>query len=283
MKYKIVVDSCCDLTPEYKNDPHFQIIPLTLMVSGREIVDDETFDQREYLRLVAASAECAHTACPSPQAYMQAITEDTEMVFMVTLSKELSGSYDSAMLGKKLYEEEQAEKGLPAIPVHVFSSDSACCGESLVAFKLQELAESGLTFSEIVEKATVYRDEMLTYFVLDNLDTLKKNGRLTGLAALLATALHIKPIMTSRRGVIIKDDQCRGTQRALQKMVAHFLEKCKNPSDKTVGITHVNCPERAEYVKQLLAASSSFRRIYIVDAAGVATTYANDGGIVLCG
>ena len=278
MKYKIVVDSCCDLTDLIKQDSHFQIIPLTLQVGGQMFLDDETFDQLAYIRAVAESPECAKTACPSPEAFMKAYEGEAEMVFVVTLSQQLSGTYNSAVLGKRLYEEEHAD----AKQIHVFSSDSACCGESLIAFRIQELAEAGLSFEEIVEQVTEFRDKMLTYFVLESLDTLKKNGRLTGFAALLATTLHIKPIMTAKKGVIVKADQSRGIQKALVKMVGLVLENCREPEKKTLAITHINCPERAELVKRMFQTAKRFRDIYVVNGAGVSTTYANDGGIVVC-
>lgn len=278
MRYKIVVDSCCDLTDLIKQDPHFQVIPLTLQVGEQTFVDDEAFNQLAYIKAVAESPECAKTACPSPEAFVKAYKSDGEMVFVVTLSQHLSGTYNSAVLGKRLYEEENED----AKPVHVFSSDSACCGESLIAFRIQELAEAGLSFDEIVKQVTEFRDKMLTYFVLESLDTLKKNGRLTGFAALLATTLHIKPIMTAKKGVIIKADQSRGVQKALTKMVGLVLENCREPEKKTLAITHINCPERAEFVKRMFQAAAHFRDIYVVNGAGVSTTYANDGGIVVC-
>ena len=280
MTYKIVVDSCCDLTPERKADPHFQIVPLTLEIDGRTFIDDDSFDQLEYIRAVAASKDCAHTACPSPEAYVQAYSGEEDMVFVFTLSEHLSGSYNSAVLAMNLFYEEYPElEGRKQI--HVFSSDSACCGEAIQAFFCQKLAEQGCSFEEIVEQTTAYIQDVRTYFVLEDMETLKKNGRLTGLAALLVSALNIRPVMSADHGVIIKIGQARGLERALKSMVGHVCDAVKNPEQKTVSITHVNCPERAESVKNQLLARCSFRDVYIVNAAGVSTTYANDGGIVV--
>lgn len=278
MKYKIVVDSCSDLTKELKEEGHFRSVPLTLQVGGKSFIDDDTFQQKEFIRLVKESPDCAKTACPSPEAFFRAYDEnDAEMVFVITLSQQLSGTYNSAMLGKKMYEEEYPGKK----KIHVVDSESACCGETVIGFKIQELAEAGLPFEEIVERAEAFRDEMKTYFVLEDLDTLRKNGRLTGLAAILATALHIKPVMSAKNGVIIKLDQSRGIQRALKKMVDFVVENCRNSEEKILGITHVNCPERAAEVKEMLCSRLPLKKVYVVDAAGVSTTYANDGGIVV--
>ena len=101
MSYKIVVDSCCDLTEELKSDSHFQIIPLTLQVGETYITDDEHFDQARFLELVRTSPECPRTACPSPEAFRDAYDCDADMIFVVTLSQHLSGTYNSAVLGRK--------------------------------------------------------------------------------------------------------------------------------------------------------------------------------------
>lgn len=278
VRYKIVVDSCCDLNEGEKRDPHIERVPLILQVGRHSFIDDDTFNQKEFLRTVAESPECAKTACPSPEAYLKTCEGDCDMVFIVTLSRHLSGSYNSAVLAKALYEEEHPGEGKR---IEVVSSDSAACGESVIALRLREFAEAGLGFEEIAEKIRKFRGEMVTYFVLENLDTLKKNGRLTGLAAILATTMNIKPVMAGDHGVIVKVDQTRGIQKALRRMADRVVENCRNPEEKTLGITHVNCPERAAFVRDLLLSKAHFRDVYLVEAAGVSTTYANDGGIVV--
>ncbi len=200
-----------------------------------------------------------------------------EMVFVVTLSQHLSGSCNSARLGKELYEEEHGNNK----KIHVFSSDSACGGESLIAFYIRDLAEAGKSFEEIVSQTQTYLDNMHTYFVLESLDSLKKNGRLTGITALLVSALNIKPIMGATHGVIIKLDQARGIKKALEKMCAKVIEEAKNTTAKRLGITHCNCPERAEQVKQMILQKLSVKEVYMVDAAGVSSLYAGDGGVVV--
>ncbi|MBP3197090.1 MAG: DegV family protein [Butyrivibrio sp.] len=276
MSFKIVVDSCCDLPTEYRKDPRFQVIPLILQIDEHIIVDDETFDQADYLSKVAASENCAKTACPSPELYMEAYNCDADDVYVVTLSSKLSGSYNSALLGKNLYHEEYGEKN-----IYIADSLSACCGEAQIALKAMELAESGLSFNEVVEKLETFRDELLTYFVLDSLETLRKNGRLTGMKALVATTLNIKPVCCGIRGEIVQKSQGIGMRKALMKMTDLVAQELKNPEEKTLMITHVNCFERASVVRDLLLKKIPFKDAIIVDAAGVATTYAGDGGIVV--
>ena len=104
MRYKIVVDSCCELPQDLKQDDRFEVVPLTLMVGeAYEKEDDGSFNQREFLDAVASCPECPKSACPSPERYMDAYRTEAEHVYAVTLSSKLSGSYKSALLGKNLY------------------------------------------------------------------------------------------------------------------------------------------------------------------------------------
>ena len=276
MSYKIVVDSCCELPEKYKNDKRFQIVPLSLEVGDYVIQDDETFDQKEFLRRVAAYPLCPKSSCPSPENFREAYHDETEEVYVVTLSSHLSGSYNSAELGKSLYAEKYGEK-----KIHVIDSESASCGETQIAEKIIEYKEAGLSFEETVEKVEVFKRQMRTYFVLDNLETLRKNGRLSGVKALVASTLNIKPVMVGNRGVIEQKGQAIGVNKALAKMADHLVEDVKNPQERTLMITHCNCPERADYMRELMEKRASYRQIVIMDTAGVSSMYANDGGVIV--
>ncbi len=282
MSYKIIGDSCCDLTKEYKENPHYELVPLTLQVDDTYIRDDETFDQARFLELIRESRSIQKSACPSPEEFMEAYQGDEDMVFVITLSQHLSGTYNSAVLARSLFYEENPKSKKK---IHVFSSDSACCGEALIAFRIQELAQGGTSFETIVKEAGEFRDGMHTYFVLETLDFLRKNGRLTGLASLLASALNIKPIMGEDNGVIIKLSQARGITKALNKMCETVIEAAVqsgiDTKNRILGITHCNCPERAEQVREQICSRLKFRDVYIVPAAGVSSLYAGDGGVVV--
>ncbi len=283
MTYKIIGDSCLDLTEELKKDPGFQMIPLTLQVGNVQVIDDETFDQSAFIEMVKACPECPKTACPSPESFKKAYEEaDADAVFVITLSNHLSGSYKSAVLAKELYEEEKKEAGEPVTKkIAVIDSLSASSGELDQALYIRDLCEQGLDFETVAEMAEAYSHRMKTYFVLETLDTLRKNGRLSGLQAFFATALNIKPVMGAEEGVIIKLDQARGINKALQRMCDIAVKETGDTSGKRVVICHVNHQERALYVKAELEKRASFKEIVITEAAGVATVYANDGGIIL--
>lgn len=276
MSYKIVVDSCCELPEKYKNDSRFQIVPLGLEVGDYVIQDDENFNQKEFLEKVAAYPLCPKSACPSPENYREAYHDEAEEIYVVTLSSHLSGSYNSAELGKTLYSEKYGEK-----KIHVVDSESASCGETQLAEKIVVCKEAGFTFEETVKEVETFKRQMRTYFVLDNLETLRKNGRLSSVKALVASTLSIKPVMVGNRGVIEQKGQAIGINKALAKMADFIVGDVEKPEERTLMITHCNCPERAEFMRSLMEKRASYKNVLVMDTAGVSSMYANDGGVIV--
>ena len=277
MSYKIIIDSCGELLDEWKQDEHFESVPLTLNVGGETIIDDAAFNQSEFLKKVAACETCPKSACPSPERYMKAFDCDADHVYAVTLSAELSGSYNSAVLGRNLLHEEQPDK-----KIYVFNSRSASIGETQIGLKIQECEEAGYTFEEVVSTVEEYIAEQNTFFVLDNLETLRKNGRLSTVKAFVASALKIKPVMgATPEGTICQLDQARGINKALIKMVQHIVDKTINSEKKVLAISHCNCLDRAMLLKNAIQEKLPVKKIVVLDTAGVSSMYANDGGVIV--
>lgn len=277
MSYKIIADSCAEMTEDMKKSGLFETASLGIDVNGYHIIDDDTFDQAEFLKKVAESPECPKSSCPSPERYMEGYHCDAERIYVVTLSAELSGSYNSAVLGKNLYQEEYGEKD-----IYIFNSRSASVGETLIALKIQECEEKGLAFEEVIERVEAYIAGQNTYFVLETLETLRKNGRLTGIKAVMATALNIKPVMgATPQGTICQLGQARGMKKALSKMTEQIIHDAKDTKEKILAISHCNCRERALNVKNMLTEMAEFKDVIILDTAGISSMYAADGGIIV--
>ena len=277
MSYKIVIDSCGELLEQWKQDERFASVPRTLTVGSENRIDDETFIQADFVQKVAACPECPKSACPSPESYRKAFDCEAEHIYCVTLSSELSGSYNSAVLGASLLHEEK--KG---VQIHVFNSCSASIGQTLIAMKIAQCEDAGLPFEDVVSVVNKYIEEQHTFFVLENLETLRKNGRLSRVKALVATALKIKPIMGSTpEGTICQLDQARGMNKALVKMVDKIVEVTENSENKILAISHCNSPKKANMLKEAIQEKMKLADIVVLDTAGVSSMYANDGGIIV--
>ncbi len=199
------MDSCGELTEEMKAGGRYSTASLEIFIDDYRIRDDETFDQQDFLKRAAASPNCPKSNCLSPQEYMELYKGEEERIYVVTLSAELSGSHNSAELGKKLFQEEAEGKDKK---IYVFNSCSASVGQTLIALKVQELEEQGLDFDTVVAETEKFIEGQNTYFMLESLETLRKNGRLSNIKAFVATALKIKPVMAATpEGTIIQLDQ----------------------------------------------------------------------------
>ena len=276
MGFKIVVDSCCDLTGQMLKDPRFIKVPLTIRSNGSSFIDNETFDQADLLWAMKQSDDAPATACPSPQSYLDAYQgPEEEDVYVVTLSALLSGSHNSAEQAKLLMEEDHPNKN-----VYVFNSCSASSGEVLVALKVRELAESGAPFKHVVREVEQFIYQMQTMFVLETLENLRKNGRLTRLQSVITGALKIKLLMgATPEGEICKLGQTLSMKQALSKMVDHMANDPAH-AGRTLAICHCNCLDRAFQVKAMAEQRCKFAHILILEAGGITSVYANDGGIV---
>ena len=282
MNYRIIADSSCELPEELNKNKRFEKIPFGMEIDGEHLVDDETMVISTLLKKIAQSPKCPKSSCPSPQTFVDSFEkDDAQHIYVFTISSKLSGCYNSAVLAKSMYEEEGSQKTEIEKKIFVLDSQSASCGESQLAMLTMELEEQGKSFEEITEALTAYRDAMRTYFVLDNIETLRKNGRMSGVKALVASTLSIKPVLRGDKGTIVQAGQAVGIKKALNRMVDHIAKELKDTTKRRIMITHCNNPERAEYVKKLLIEKTGFEEYVIMAMAGLSSLYANDGGIIV--
>lgn len=277
MSYRIVIDSCGELTEWMKADEHFVSIPLSIQLGDETIVDDESFSQEAYFAKLEETKAVPKTACPSPQAYMEAFAVDVDHVYCVTLSDRLSGSYASAMTGCQMLLEEQPHK-----KVYVFNSCSASVAESLIGMVIRSLEEKGMSFEEVIKHTEDYIAGQSIYFTLDTLDMLIKSGRLKGVKALIANTLHIKPIMgATSEGEIIQLGTARGNlQKAIKKIADMIVARVKHPEHKIMAISHCANPEAAQALKQMVLEKVKLKDVIILDTRGISTVYACKGGVI---
>lgn len=280
MRYKIVVDSCCDLTPEMREWDNLEAVPLTLQIGDYIIPDDENFDQDDFIARMKANNGSAKSACPAPDAFKKAYEGEYDAVFVLTITDKLSGTYNSALQGKMLYEEEYNDNK----KIYVFNSLATSGIETIIAREIKKLGDDGKDFDEIVS----YIDDYIInhtglYFCLDSLNALKQNGRLFALAAGLLEKINLKLVCKAKDGNISPSGKDLTINRALVKMaklIAQELED-KDLSDKTLIITHVCCEERAKFVASKIAEKAIFGNVEILRASGLNSLYASDGGIIV--
>jgi len=278
MNYKIVVDSSGEFTKEEMDKLNIVKVPLHISVLGHDFTDDETMDVPKLLTLMKASKEIPKTACPSPQSYYEAIEGDEKDVYIITLSAELSGSYNSACMAKELFEEDNGTDK----KIHVINSKSASVAQSLIAFTIASLYTTGQKFDDVVAKIAAFISEQRTFFVLDNLQNLSRSGRLPAMITKLLDMINIKVFCEGNsEGKINLAGFDRGLDKAVNKMVERISNEAKDITDKIMLISYCNCLQRAIELKDKILKKCNFQEIRLYEMGGLSSTYADDGGLIV--
>jgi DegV family protein with EDD domain len=180
------------------------------------------------------------------------------------------------MLGKQLAEEETG------CSVHVFDSKSASAGETLITLKLFQLIGQGIHRSKIIMQIEAFINEMKTYFVLESIDNLVKNGRLNKIAGKIVSALNIKPLLGSDGdGNISFFSYSRGEKQTISKLSDTIEKSGRNTEGEMMVITHCKNPGLAEKLKEAISLRYRFKDIFVVPTAGLSSMYANVKGIIM--
>jgi len=277
MDTRVIVDSCIDFNSEvFGQEDYMERIPFKIVIDGEEIID-KNLDIDLLLKKMRNSKNKIVTACPSPHEFLEALKK-CKNNFVVTISQKLSGSYNSAMLAKEMLKEE-----LPDSFVHIFDCKTAASGADLVVLKIKQLLEENVHNSQIIEQVNEYIDNMKTLFVLERLDNLAKNGRISNTKALMGSLLQVIPIMSDNGdGEIILKEQVRGKKKAFNRLIEIIGEESIDFNNRVIGIGHVNAREKAEKLKEEIKNKYEFKEIIIFEAGGLSAVYADDGGIVVC-
>ena len=272
---KIVADSGCDFTTEMKNNPNIVQVPLTLQINSEVFSDTLDLDIDNFRNKLRENKKNRKTAAPSPQLYSEAYAGDDD-VFVVTLSSHLSGSYNSAVIARDLYFDENAEKN-----IFVIDSESASVGETLIVHKLLELDKKGLSFDEIKKEILNFRDNLNTYFILENYDSLVNTGRLNPYVAKLAALLGIVPVCGADKGHAILVGKAKGSKKAYLKLIDDIVKKCKDTENRILYITHIDALEKAKELKEILMSKLNFKECFVTEGSGLCSSYADIGGLII--
>jgi DegV family protein with EDD domain len=278
MKYKIICGTSCDLNHSLKKKiSHVTLVPFNVIIDNQEFKDNEK-NQSELLSLMKESKHYPKTSCPSPNEFYKLFDDnDIDAVFVISISSKLSGFYNSAMIAKNMYEENNPNK-----EIFVIDSLSAASAETLILMYLHKLLNTtDLSNEEIFDKINLYIKEMNTIFILDDISNLMKNGRMNLIQGTLANLLHLKLILYANDGEIDLSTKARGMKKAIKVLAERIITEVINAKDKLCCITHCDSLKKAEELKQLLENSADFKQVIIVDAAGLSTIYANKGGLIV--
>lgn len=272
MKRKIVADSSCDIWE--LNGVDFAVAPMTISTDNKHYVDNQELDVRLMSEDLAKYKGISHTACPSVGSWLDCY-EGYDEVFVVTLTGAMSGTYNSAMTAKGIYEEENEN-----VKVHVFDSLSTGPEMRLLIEKLKEMIEEDLPFEEIVEKGQDYLKHTRLFFALKSLHNFAMNGRVSKAVASAIGVLNISIFATaSEEGTIQQISKCRGEKKVVKSMIEH-LENAGYHGGK-VRISHADNLKLAHNVRDKILELYPHADIIVYPMGGLCTYYAEIGGLLV--
>lgn len=272
MKRKIVADSSCDMWE--LNGVDFAVAPMTISTDNKHYVDNQELDVHLMSEDLAKYKGVSHTACPSVGSWLDCY-EGYDEVFVVTLTGAMSGTYNSAMTAKGIYEEENEN-----VKVHVFDSLSTGPEMRLLIEKLKEMIEEDLTFEEIVEKGQDYLNHTRLFFALKSLHNFAMNGRVNKAVASAIGVLNISIFATaSEEGTIQQISKCRGEKKVVKSMIEH-LENAGYHGGK-VRISHADNLKLAHNVRDKILELYPHADIIVYPMGGLCTYYAEIGGLLV--
>lgn len=272
MKRKIVADSSCDMWE--LNGVDFAVAPMTISTDNKHYVDNRELDVHLMSEELASYKGTSHTACPSVRSWLDCY-EGFDEVFVVTLTGSMSGTYNSAMTAKGIYEEENEN-----VKVHVFDSLSTGPEMRLLIEKLKEMIEEDLPFEEIVEKGQDYLNHTRLFFALKSLHNFAMNGRVSKAVASAIGVLNISIFATaSEEGTIQQISKCRGEKKVVKSMIEH-LENAGYHGGK-VRISHADNLKLAHSVRDKILELYPHADIIVYPMGGLCTYYAEIGGLLV--
>ena len=273
--FRIITDSAADLTDEMRAELGAEeMIPFYIHIAGETIVDDHTMSIPVLLSKMKACTEKMTTSCADPEAWKAAF-EKAKRAFGITIGANVSGTYTSASAGLNMAIEESGIEG------YVFDSQTAVSGETLLAYKLREFINEGLSMPDIIKYTEAFIKKMKTYFVLDDISNLVKNGRLNYITGTIVQIMGIKPILGEKDGKIELFDKVRGYKNIADKMVQMIAKSGRIIDGDNFVISHCNNYPLAKEIVDKAKAQYNFGKMLIVEMKGLSSFYASDKGICM--
>ena len=269
---RFIADSCSDLLQIEGVD--FVAVPLTISTDTSDYVDDQDLDIKGMLDDLATYKGKSGTACPSVERWLEAF-EGADTIYIGTMTSTLSGTYNSALVAKDLYEQSH-----PEVKIHVFDTLSAGPELRLLMEKLIELDQSGMEFEEVCKMGEDYMQKTRLFFALKSLHNLAQNGRVNKVVAAAAGALGISVLGTaSEEGTLEAVSKCRGDK----KVIAGFLEEIGKAgfTQGKIRNNHLENLTLAEKLRDAILEKYPDAEIMIYEARGLCSYYAERGGMLV--
>lgn len=279
--YVIMTDSCCDLPKEYIEKNNILYVSLTCGFMGKEYVDDfgVSLNYMDFYQGMN-NGEIPKTSQPSPDEYskiFKQILNENKDVLYICVSTGLSGTFNCANIAKNMVLEEYPEGRIEIVDVL-----TASMGQGLLVMNAMEMKSQGKSIDDIIKYLEENKFNLNTYITVDDLNHLKRGGRISSAAALFGMVLHIKPILTlNDEGKVLPVIKVKGRKSALNKLAKLVAEKIENSEEQIIAISHGDALDEAEKLKELILKEVKVKDVVINHIGPVVGTYGGPGALAV--
>lgn len=281
MKTVIMTDSCCDLPLNFVKENNIDVISLGINIDSKYYSDDlgQSIDIKEFynkLRTGIMPTTSQANAFSYEEKFKKYVEEGNAVIY-IGFSSALSGSVNSARIAMENIKDEYKEADITII-----DSKSASLGLGLLVYKAVEMLKNGASKDEIVSWVEENKLKVNHWFTVDDLNHLKRGGRVSGTVAAVGTFLGIKPILhVDNEGRLIPVTKVKGRKKSIKVLQDTIKERIVNPEEQVIFISHGDCLEEAEYLKKLILDDVKVKDIIINNVGPTIGTHSGPGTIAL--
>lgn len=249
MSVKIIADTACDLPEEMIKNYNIITAPLLVYPEGHEDQAKKNDDPKEIYDGMR-EGKVFKTAQVPPNYFekiFKKIAEEEQEAIYIAFSSKLSGTYQSSVVVKNNIKEEYNN-----IDLDIIDSRCASLGYGLVVYKAAQMAQAGKSKDEILKVVKHDKDHMEHIFTVDNLEYLRRGGRVSRTAAFVGGLLNIKPILDVQDGKLEPLEEKRGRTKVLSRIIEIMEERGNNLDQQIIGISHGDDLEGAKKLKNMV-------------------------------
>ncbi len=272
---KIFSESTCDLSLELLQELGVGLIPMRLTLDGVEYVDRHDLSPQEFFLKLRETKALPTTSQVTPEAYikvMNGIKESGQEALFAVFSSELSGTYQSAVIASK-------EVDYPGI--RVIDTKAASGGQGLIVHELAQMARDGKSLDELEQKALWMAEHIEHLVIVENLEMLKRGGRISAPAAFMGGVMNVKPLLHMVEGKLIPFGKAKGRKKAIQTVVAEVGKRCGHPENQSFFISHGDDPQGAQQLNESLKSAHGVQAARITELGPIIGSHTGPGVLTL--
>jgi len=274
---KLITDGSCDLSKEIIESSKVEIVDVMVSFGDKSYSTRTDITIPEFYEMMKDYSELPKTSCPSPNQFLDAFDCEEDNIIVLCLTSKLSGIYNSAVLAKNMYEEENESKKR----IEIIDSTTGSIGQALLVSKTANMIDEDKSMDEIVETIEKLKHELVFYGALHTLENAIKGGRINALAGKIIGALNLKAIVHITDGLVKPMDKARGDKNSINKVIDYIKNNVNKTSGTKLAIGHANCPERAMKVKEVLENYHDFKEVYVMEIGPSMGVYTSEGAVLV--